>query len=107
MSDAQGNGDVRITLATLSAKLDYVLQGQTAQAAELRDARVEVREMRRLVDGVPVLVERAIDEKLASFVTLDKFSPVQSIVYGLVGVLLTGLIGLALTALMASRGIRP
>ena len=99
MSDQQlpGNGDVRITLATLSLQLHHVLEGQMAQAQEVREARAEMIALRRLVDAVPVVVERAIDDKLERFVTIDQFSPVRAIVYGLVSMVGVALIG----ALMA------
>ena len=68
------NTDERITLATLKTDLEYI--------------------KRDIADIKSVLK--------ADYVTRDEFSPIKSIVYGLVGIVLTSVIG-ALVALVVKQ----
>jgi len=99
--------DVRVTLASLNAKLDYVLQGQIQHAAEIREVRGEVRDMRRLVDSVPTVVDQKLDTKLDHFVTNDRFTPVQNLVFGVVSLILVALVGAAMTIVLRHGGVNP
>lgn len=95
--------DVRVALATITAKLDYALQGQEALKEGQRELRTEVRDLRQSVDGVPDL----IDTKLARFVTHEAFDPVRMLVFGLVALVFTALVGAAMAVLLSGKGVTP
>lgn len=95
--------DVRVTLATLSAKLDYVLINQEKQAGETRDVRVEMRDIKRQLDAVPSIVDERLDRVAERLVTREAFDPVRNIVYGLVGLVLVALASAAVAVLLGPK----
>lgn len=104
MDDQQGPypaGDVRVTLAQIAAKLDYVQASQQQMKDSLREVREEVKDVRRVLDSVPSMV----DGRLTYYVRRETFEPVRLLVFGLVGLIGTAVVGALMAVVLAGRGV--
>lgn len=102
---------IPVVLAELSLHMEHLREGQTRLSEDIKGLRGEVKEVREDVGKVPGLIDEKLNGKLAKFVTRETFdalfSPVQRLVFSLVGLVLTGVVGGLLAVVLRSKGVLP
>lgn len=71
-------------------------QNQINLTNELSEMKVDIKYIQRDLGEI----KQALKENNDKFVTQDEFEPIKKIVYGLVGLILTGVVGALLTLII-------
>lgn len=68
-------------IAALTAELPYI-------RSDIASVRSDVKAVRETVDGMPELIEKA----LKNYVRVEEFVPIRTIVFGMVGLILSSVL---------------